>query len=61
VLASQDNVFAANVNTAQWPNGAGTASGVTFTNAPGTGTAKGNPTKWLPIDDNGTTRYIPCW
>lgn len=21
----------------------------------------GNPTKWIPIDDNGTTRYIPAW
>jgi hypothetical protein len=23
--------------------------------------AAGNPTKWIPIDDNGTTRYIPAW
>lgn len=29
----------------------------TLTNAP----AAGNPTKWLPINDNGTTRYIPAW
>lgn len=29
----------------------------TLTNAP----AVGNPTKWIPISDNGTTRYIPCW
>ncbi len=29
----------------------------TLTNAP----AAGNPTKWVPIDDNGTTRYIPAW
>lgn len=21
----------------------------------------GNPTKWIPIDDDGTTRYIPAW
>lgn len=21
----------------------------------------GNPTKWIPINDNGTTRYIPAW
>jgi hypothetical protein len=21
----------------------------------------GNPTKWVPIDDNGVTRFIPCW
>lgn len=25
------------------------------------GPAAGNPTKWIPIDDNGTTRYIPAW
>lgn len=29
----------------------------TLLNAP----AAGNPTKWIPIDDNGTTRYIPAW
>ena len=37
-------------------NGAAAAAG-TLTNAP----AVGNPTKWIPIDDNGTTRYIPAW
>lgn len=37
-------------------NGAGAAAG-TITNAP----SAGNPTKWVPIVDNGTTRYIPCW
>jgi hypothetical protein len=37
-------------------NGAGSSAG-TLTNAP----AVGNPTKWIPIVDNGTTRYIPCW
>ena len=26
-----------------------------------TGPLAGNPTKWLPYDDNGTTRYIPAW
>ena len=26
-----------------------------------TGPVTGNPTKWLPINDNGTTRYIPLW
>jgi hypothetical protein len=25
------------------------------------GPVNGNPTKWLPYDDNGTTRYIPAW
>lgn len=37
-------------------DGAAAAAG-TLLNAP----AAGNPTKWIPIDDNGTTRYIPCW
>ncbi len=37
-------------------NGAGAAAG-TLGNAP----AAGNPTKWIPINDNGTTRYIPAW
>lgn len=29
----------------------------TLTNGP----TAGNPTKWVPINDNGTTRYIPAW
>lgn len=37
-------------------NGAAAQAG-TLLNAP----AAGNPTKWIPIDDNGTTRYIPAW
>ncbi len=37
-------------------NGAGASAG-TLTNAP----AAGNPTKWIPFNDNGTTRYIPAW
>lgn len=37
-------------------DGSGAASG-TLTNAP----TAGNPTKWIAIDDNGTTRYIPAW
>jgi hypothetical protein len=37
-------------------NGAGSATG-TLTNAP----AAGNPTKWIAISDNGTTRQIPAW
>ena len=36
--------------------GAGASAG-TLLNAP----ASGNPTKWIPINDNGTTRYIPAW
>jgi hypothetical protein len=39
-----------------WTNGAGAGAG-TIGNAP----AAGNPTKWIPVDDNGTTRYIPAW
>jgi hypothetical protein len=37
-------------------NGAGAAVG-TILNAP----VAGNPTKWVAINDNGTTRYIPSW
>ena len=37
-------------------DGAGAAAG-TLLNAP----AAGNPTKWIPINDNGTTRYVPAW
>jgi hypothetical protein len=39
-----------------YANGAGAGVG-TITNAP----AAGNPTKWIPVDDNGTTRYVPAW
>ena len=37
-------------------NGAGVGAG-TIANAP----AAGDPTKWIGINDNGTTRYIPTW
>jgi hypothetical protein len=37
-------------------SGAGVGAG-TITNAP----AAGDPTKWIPINDNGTTRYVPAW
>lgn len=43
-------------NGTSWTNGAAAALG-TLTNAP----TAGNPTKWIPIDDNGTTRYLPAW
>lgn len=36
--------------------GAGAGVG-TLTNAP----ASTNPTKWIPINDNGTIRYFPAW
>jgi hypothetical protein len=42
--------------TATLTNGAA-AQTATLTNAP----AAGNPTKWIAIDDNGTTRQIPAW
>jgi hypothetical protein len=38
------------------PNNAAAQLG-TLTNAP----TAGNPTKWIPINDNGTIRNIPCW
>lgn len=37
-------------------NGAA-AQVATLTNGP----TAGNPTKWIPVVDNGTTRYIPAW
>jgi hypothetical protein len=37
-------------------NGAASAT-ATLTNAP----TAGNPTKWVAINDNGTTRLIPTW
>lgn len=39
-----------------YTNGAGALTG-TLTNSP----VVGNPTKWIPVDDAGTTRYIPAW
>jgi hypothetical protein len=37
-------------------NGAGAALG-TLGNAP----FAGNPTKWIPFDDNGVVRHFPSW
>lgn len=37
-------------------SGAGAQAG-TLTNSP----VAGNPTKWIPFNDNGATRYIPAW
>jgi hypothetical protein len=37
-------------------NGAGGSVGF-LNNAP----TAGNPTKWIPINDNGTVRYVPSW
>jgi len=41
---------------AAYTNNAAAAAG-TLTNAP----VAGNPTKWIPINDNGTIRNIPAW
>lgn len=41
---------------AGFSDGAGALAG-TLNNAP----MAGDPTKWIPVDDNGTTRYIPTW
>lgn len=38
------------------PDGAAAGAG-TLLNSP----IAGNPSKWVPIDDAGTTRYIPAW
>lgn len=46
-------MLASNIN---FTNNAGVAAG-TLLNAP----AAGNPTKWIPINDNGTVRNIPAW
>ena len=44
--------------TTQATLGNGSAGGfATITNAP----RSGNPSKWIPLDDNGTTYYIPVW
>jgi len=65
INTSQAVAFAAGITTGSTTlqstsvaltNGAGASAG-TLTNAP----AVGNPTKWIPINDNGTTRYIPAW
>ena len=37
-------------------DGAAAAMG-TLTNAP----SAGNPTKWIGVNDNGVTRWVPCW
>ena len=42
--------------TVAYTNNAAANAG-TLTNAP----AIGNPTKWIPINDNGTIRNIPAW
>ena len=53
-ITISDTVILSNTNS--FSDGSGAHSG-TLTNAP----AAGNPTKWIPIIDHGTTRYIPAW
>ena len=50
------NVAALHKTSVNLNNGAGAGAG-TLLNAP----AAGNPTKWVPIDDNGTLRHVPSW
>lgn len=47
---------AALTSTGTFTSGAGAQVG-TITNSP----LAGNPTSWIKIVDNGTTRYIPAW
>lgn len=54
-ITTSDTAFMHNTSAAL-ANGAAAAAG-TLLNAP----AAGDPTKWIPINDNGTTRYIPAW
>lgn len=51
-----DNTNSLIASSVTLADGAGSDTG-TLTNAP----AAGDPTKWVAIDDNGTTRYIPAW
>lgn len=54
-ITTSDTVFLHNTS-ASLANGAA-AQIATMTNGP----TAGNPTKWIAINDNGTTRYIPAW
>ena len=38
-----------------------TGGDISFAPTLTTGPRTGDPTKWLPYDDGGTTRYIPAW
>lgn len=53
-LTSSDGNLAA--SSAAYASNPG-AQVATLTNGP----TAGNPTKWIPINDNGTTRNIPAW
>ncbi len=53
-LTDDQNTLLASSTTLNDNSGAGAG---TLTNAP----TAGDPTKWVEIDDNGTSRYIPTW
>ena len=53
-LTVSDEVMMA---TSQTLNDGSSSGAGTLTNAP----SAGNPTKWIKIIDNGTTRWIPTW
>lgn len=50
-------VAAALASTAVTLTNGASAQVATLTNGP----TAGNPTKWFPINDNGTVRYVPAW
>lgn len=56
VSSIQFNTPSPFISNVSLTNGAG-ASIATITNGP----VAGNPTKWMPFNDNGTIRYIPMW
>ncbi len=56
VLAQQADPNSLVTKTVSMADGA-SVNVATLTNAP----LAGDPTKWVPFDDNGTTRYIPSW
>lgn len=53
---STNNAATFHTSRATLTDGAGASAGTL-----GTAPAAGDPTKWIGIDDNGTTRYIPAW
>ena len=55
ITLSAAGQLASSVGTAYTNNAA--AAAATIANAP----VAGNPTKWIPINDNGTIRNIPAW
>lgn len=66
VAASMTATFGGSLTTtsaAQILGSATTITGGSTGNVPTltSGPVTGNPTKWLPYNDNGTTRYIPSW